>query len=62
MQSSVYLEDSIRYMAEAGVDTFVEIGPGKAISKFITKTVENAKVYSIDTVDDFENIVKELGA
>ena len=44
------------------MDTFVEIGPGKAISKFITKTVDNAKVYSIDTVDDFENIVKELGA
>ena len=62
VQSSVYLEDSIRYMAEAGVDTFVEIGPGKAISKFITKTLENAKVYSIDTVDDFENLVKELGA
>ncbi|WP_044935759.1 ACP S-malonyltransferase [Pseudobutyrivibrio sp. LB2011] len=62
VQSSVYLEDSIRYMAEAGVDTFVEIGPGKAISKFITKTIDNAKVYSIDTVDDFENIVKELGA
>lgn len=62
VQSSVYLEDSIRYMAEAGVDTFVEIGPGKAISKFITKTVDNAKVYSIDTVEDFENIVKELGA
>lgn len=35
VQSSVYLEDSIRYMAEAGVDTIVEIGPGKAISKFI---------------------------
>ena len=44
VQSSVYLEDSIKRMAEAGVDTFVEIGPGKAISKFITKTVDNAKV------------------
>jgi [acyl-carrier-protein] S-malonyltransferase len=62
VQSSVYLEDSIKRMAEAGVDTFVEIGPGKAISKFITKTVDNAKVYSIDTAMDFENIVKELGA
>ncbi len=60
VQSSVYLEDSIKYMAEAGVDTIVEIGPGKAISKFISKTVENVKVYSIDTVEDFENTVKEL--
>ncbi len=60
VQSSVYLEDSIKYMAEEGVDTIIEIGPGKAISKFINKTVDNVKVYSIDTVEDFENIVEEL--
>ena len=62
VQSSVYLEDSIRYMADAGVDTIIEIGPGKAISKFINKTVDNVKVYSIDTVEDFENTLKELKA
>lgn len=62
VQSSVYLEDSIKYMAEAGVDTVIEIGPGKAISKFISKTVDNMKVYSIDTVEDFEETVKELRA
>lgn len=60
VQSSVYLEDSIKYMAEAGVDTIIEIGPGKAISKFISKTVDNVKVYSIDTVEDFENTLEEL--
>ncbi|MBO6128198.1 MAG: ACP S-malonyltransferase [Pseudobutyrivibrio sp.] len=62
VQSSVYLEDSIRYMVDAGVDTIIEIGPGKAISKFINKTVDDVKVYSIDTVDDFVNTIKELGA
>ncbi len=62
VQSSVYLEDSIKYMSDAGVDTIIEIGPGKAISKFITKTVDNMKVYSIDTVEDFENTIKELRA
>ena len=60
VQSSVYLEDSIKYMADEGVDTIIEIGPGKAISKFINKTVDGVKVYSIDTVEDFENIVEEL--
>ena len=62
VQSSVYLEDSIKYMAEAGVDTVIEIGPGKAISKLISKTVDNMKVYSIDTVEDFKETVKELRA
>ena len=62
VQSSVYLEDSIKYMVDAGVDTIIEIGPGKAISKFINKTVDDVKVYSIDSVEDFENTVKELGA
>lgn len=62
VQTSVYLEDSIRYMVDEGVDTIIEIGPGKAISKFISKTVDNVKVYSIDTVEDFEETVKELEA
>ena len=62
VQSSVYLEDSIKFMADAGVDTFIEIGPGKTISKFISKTVDNVKIYSIDTVEDFENTLKELNA
>ena len=29
VQSSVYLEDTIRRLAELGVDTVVEIGPGR---------------------------------
>jgi [acyl-carrier-protein] S-malonyltransferase len=49
-------------MVDEGVDTIIEIGPGKAISKFIAKTVDDVKVYSIDTVEDFEATVKELGA
>lgn len=62
VQSSVYLEDSIKYMAEHGVDVFVEIGPGNAISKFVKKTVADAKVYSIDKVEDFEALKEELVA
>ena len=62
VQSSVYLEDSIRYMADAGVDTIVEIGPGNVISKFVKKTAPDIKVMSIDTLEDFEAAVKELTA
>ena len=39
VQSSVFMEDTIRRMAELGLDALVEIGPGKALSGFVKKTV-----------------------
>ena len=60
VQSSVYLEDTIRTMAERGVDTFVEIGPGKTLSGFVRKTVKGAKTYAIDTVDDLNAVLAAL--
>ncbi|MBQ8563886.1 MAG: ACP S-malonyltransferase [Firmicutes bacterium] len=56
VQSSVYFEDSLRYMAEKGVDTFLEIGPGKALSGFVNKTCPGAAVYNISTSTDFDNV------
>jgi len=58
VQSSVYLEDSIRYMGGQGIDTILEIGPGHALSKFVKKTVPDITVYSIDTAEDFESTVR----
>ena len=60
VQSSVYLEDTIRTMAEQGVDTFVEIGPGKTLSGFVRKTVKGAKTYAIDTVEDLNTVLTAL--
>ena len=60
VQSSVRLEDSIRRMAALGVDTFVEIGPGKALSSFVKKTVPGLPVHVVETVEDLENTVKLL--
>ena len=61
VQSSVYLEDSIRFMAREGVDTFVEIGPGKVISGFIKKTLgPDVKIMNIDTYEDLRAVVKEI--
>lgn len=60
VQSSVYLEDSIRCLQEAGVDHIVEIGPGSTISKFVKKTAPDMTVYSIDTIEDFQKVVEAL--
>ena len=61
VQSSVFMEDSIRYMADEGVDTIIEIGPGNTISRFVKKTAPNITVMSIDTVEDYKKVVETLG-
>ena len=60
VQQSVYLEDTIRRMAEHGVDTFVEIGPGKTLSGFVRKTVKGAAAYAIDTAEDLDAVLTAL--
>lgn len=64
VQSSVYMEDSIRRMAALELDALVEIGPGKALSGFVKKTVPGFPVYAVETVQDVETLaelVKENG-
>ena len=58
---SVRFEQSIRNMLKEGVDTFIEIGPGKVLSGFVKKIDKEVKVYSIETVEDMNNVIKEMG-
>lgn len=61
VQSSVYFEDSIRYMIEQGVDTFVEIGPGKTLSGFVKKIDRNLVTYAVEDVESLNAFVEALG-
>lgn len=60
VQSSVYMEDSIRRMAQMGVDTFIEIGPGNALTGFVRKTLPGVPVHTVETVEDIEKLREEL--
>ena len=60
VSNSVYFEDSIRYMAEHGVEGVVEVGPGKTLSSFVRKTAKNMKCWNIESYEDFKKVVKEL--
>ena len=60
VQSSVYWEDTIRRMEADGIDTVVEIGPGKALCGFFKKTAPGIKTYHIDTAADFHSVVSAL--
>jgi len=60
VQSSVYWEDTVRRMEQDGIDTMVEIGPGKTLSSFVKKTASSIQTYNIDTAADFEKVVAAL--
>ncbi|MEA2096062.1 MAG: ACP S-malonyltransferase [Candidatus Cloacimonadota bacterium] len=58
--SSVLWVDSIKFMIEDGVDTFVEFGPKKVLAGMLKKIDKNVKVISIDTIETFELIKSDL--
>lgn len=60
IQSSVYFMQSIEYMIQQGVDTFITIGPGTSLKNFVRKTNKEVKIYSVDDVTSLKNTIKEL--
>ena len=60
VQSSVYMEDSIRRMAALGMDALIEIGPGRVLSGFVKKTTPQLPVYAVETAEDVEQLTQLL--
>ncbi|MCK9860577.1 ACP S-malonyltransferase [Paenibacillus sp. ATY16] len=54
--SPVLWEDSIRYLAEQGVDTFVEIGSGTVLAGLIKKVDKNLRVISVNSIAALETL------
>jgi [acyl-carrier-protein] S-malonyltransferase len=54
--SSVKWQQSVEHMIASGVDTFIEIGPGKTLSGFIKKIDRSCKVINIEKVEDLEKL------
>lgn len=54
--SSVRWQQSVERMIADGVDTFIEIGPGKTLSGFIRKINREVTVINIEKVSDLEKL------
>ena len=52
----------LQKMLDMGVDTFVEVGPGKTLSGFIKKmpTEKEIKILNINNCETLENVLKEV--
>lgn len=60
VSSSVRWEQSMRTMIAEGVDTFVEMGPGKTLSSFMKKIDKNVNIYRISTWEEADSVCREL--
>jgi [acyl-carrier-protein] S-malonyltransferase len=56
VSSSVRWQQSVETMLKDGVDTFIEIGPGKTLAGFIKKITRDAKVFNIEKMEDMMNL------
>ncbi|WP_409292208.1 ACP S-malonyltransferase [Peribacillus sp. SCS-37] len=60
LYSPVLWEDSVRTLLQEGVDTFVEIGPGKVLSGLIKKIDRTPAVLNINDQDSLEKALEVL--
>lgn len=60
VMSSVLWENTIRKMIENGVDTFVEIGPGKVLSGFVKKVDRKVKTVNVEDLKSLEKALEIL--
>lgn len=57
----VLFQQGIENMINSGVNTFVEIGPGKTLTGFIRKINKEVTVYNIETLSDMDKTLIHMG-
>lgn len=60
VQSAVRMDETIGRMAELGVDTVVEIGPGRVLSGMVRSCAPQIRSIPVETVQDVEELVEKL--
>lgn len=60
IMSSVLFEKSIRDLIDKGVNTFIEVGPGKTLSGFVKKINKDVDVYNVEDLKSLNETVNNL--
>ena len=61
VSSPVMWEQTLYELEKAGVDTIVEVGPGRTIAGFVRKTVPSIKVIGVSTPEDIAKLLEKIG-
>ncbi|MDD7409173.1 MAG: ACP S-malonyltransferase [Anaerovoracaceae bacterium] len=60
LMSPVRWDSTLEVLAEAGVDTFIEFGPGKTLSGLIKKNLKKVRVFNVEDCESLEAAVEGL--
>ena len=52
--------DTLHTLQDQGIDTFIEVGPGKTLSGLVKRTLSDVRVYSCETAEQVVAIADEL--
>ena len=58
--STVKWRESLVNMSNLGVKKFIEIGPGKALTGMVKRTIKDANCFSINSITDIKNLINEF--
>ncbi len=61
LNSPLLWEDSIRNIVDNGINTFIEVGPGRVLTGLIKKIEPSAKLFSVENMMSLNKTLQELG-
>ncbi len=62
LNSPLLWEDSIRNIADKGISTFIEVGPGKVLSGLIKRIEPSAKIFNVEDIASLNKTLEQLKA
>ena len=60
LYSPVQWEKTVQHLIDLGVDTFIEIGPGKVLSGLVKKVSRTVTTYAVSDVDTSQQVMEAL--
>lgn len=60
VQTAVHMEETIERLAQLGVDTVVEIGPGRVLSGLVRRVAPQMRAIAVETCEDVEGLLVQL--
>jgi [acyl-carrier-protein] S-malonyltransferase len=60
LNSPLLWEDAVKTMESSGIDTFIEVGPGKVLSGLIKRIAPEAKILHVEDIKSLENTLSML--